>query len=317
MDKRALALVELGSLLRNCGYRFVTPTPATHARVNNRPHNQTAKTLTDIFGWSRPFTSDALPVDMLNLLDQAEAVSARGGMLQSSVRYSTLGSLLLVHSAFPTLGQEDVFFGPDTYRFAGAITRLAREYPDFVPQRAIDIGAGSGAGGLFAAGAFPSLTEIVLGDVNAAALLFSEMNARLNGISIAKARCSDVLRDLPEPADLIISNPPYLVDARKRAYRHGGGQWGFDLSLRILDEALEKLTPGGKLVLYTGAPILNNVDLFREVAAERLLGHAWQYDEIDPDVFGEELEGAPYDQADRIAVVSLNVTGPAERRLST
>jgi hypothetical protein len=33
----------------------------------------------------------------------------------------------------------------------------------------------------------------------------------------------------------------------------------------------------------------------------------YTYEEIDPDVFGEELESAPYDQADRIAVVALTV----------
>jgi hypothetical protein len=31
------------------------------------------------------------------------------------------------------------------------------------------------------------------------------------------------------------------------------------------------------------------------------------YEELDPDVFGEELESAPYDQADRIAVVGITI----------
>jgi hypothetical protein len=31
------------------------------------------------------------------------------------------------------------------------------------------------------------------------------------------------------------------------------------------------------------------------------------YEELDPDVFGEELENAPYDQADRIAVVGVTI----------
>jgi hypothetical protein len=33
----------------------------------------------------------------------------------------------------------------------------------------------------------------------------------------------------------------------------------------------------------------------------------YTYEEIDPDVFGEELDSAPYDRADRIAVVALTV----------
>jgi hypothetical protein len=33
---------------------------------------------------------------------------------------------------------------------------------------------------------------------------------------------------------------------------------------------------------------------------------AWTYEEIDPDVFGEELEAPAYRAADRIAAVVLN-----------
>ena len=141
MEKRILALIELGRLLRESGYRFVTPTPATHARVNSRPQNQLGTTLADIFGWSRPFAGDALPTDMLRLLDQAEALRAKDGLFRSEVRYSSLGSLLFAHSAFPTQGQGDVFFGPDTYRFTREIARLSGRQAGFAPRRAIDIGA--------------------------------------------------------------------------------------------------------------------------------------------------------------------------------
>ena len=36
-------------------------------------------------------------------------------------------------------------------------------------------------------------------------------------------------------------------------------------------------------------------------------GRAFTVEEIDPDVFGEELEHAPYDRADRIAAVAVTV----------
>jgi hypothetical protein len=39
-------------------------------------------------------------------------------------------------------------------------------------------------------------------------------------------------------------------------------------------------------------------------------GVRWSYEEIDPDVFGEELEVAPYDRADRIAVVAATIERP-------
>jgi len=35
---------------------------------------------------------------------------------------------------------------------------------------------------------------------------------------------------------------------------------------------------------------------------------SWTYEELDPDVFGEELERGVYTGADRIAAVTLTVT---------
>jgi hypothetical protein len=67
------------------------------------------------------------------------------------------------------------------------------------------------------------------------------------------------------------------------------------------------LAPGGRLVLYTGSAIVNGSDLFHEALSSRLAGRGvrFAYEEIDPDVFGEELEYAPYDRVDRIAVVGV------------
>jgi hypothetical protein len=38
----------------------------------------------------------------------------------------------------------------------------------------------------------------------------------------------------------------------------------------------------------------------------------YTYEEIDPDVFGEELESAPYDRVDRIAAVALTIRNSKE-----
>ena len=43
----------------------------------------------------------------------------------------------------------------------------------------------------------------------------------------------DVLNGIDRPADIVIANPPYLVDAARRVYRHGGGEYGSALSVRI------------------------------------------------------------------------------------
>jgi hypothetical protein len=43
-------------------------------------------------------------------------------------------------------------------------------------------------------------------------------------------------------------------------------------------------------------------------------GCSFAYDEIDPDVFGEELENPPYDRADRIAAVAITIDAGNEER---
>ena len=55
---------------------------------------------------------------------------------------------------------------------------------------------------------------------------------------------------------------------------------------------------------------MNGTDPFRDAAAARLAGSGvcWTYEEIDPDVFGEEVEAGAYTAADRIAAVLLTVT---------
>jgi methylase of polypeptide subunit release factors len=230
------------------------------------------------------------------------------GEFRSLVRFSTLGGMLFAHSAYPTVDSDAVFFGPDTYRFARAVQWLADHVPDFHPETVIDVGAGSGAGGIFAASLFPGSCRTILADINSKALTFCEVNAALNHAEVETCQ-SDVLTGVDAKGDLIISNPPYLVDASTRAYRHGGGHWGCALGARVLEEALGKLTDGGRLLLYTGAPIVNGTDMFRKAAESTLASRvrAFRYEEQDPDVFGEELDQPPYDCADRIATVVLHV----------
>jgi hypothetical protein len=57
--------------------------------------------------------------------------------------------------------------------------------------------------------------------------------------------------------------------------------------------------------LYTGAPIVEGVDVLREglLALAATAGASLAYEELDPDVFGDELDGAAYAHVDRIAVI--------------
>jgi len=299
------ALFHLAQAVQSTGYAFTTPTPATHARVNARPDSVWARDLRDVFGWSRPFHDGVVPPEIQALMRDAGVLVPAAEGSRSAVRLSSLDGLLFLHSAFPTMAADAVFFGPDTYRFARAI--LAHLKDGAPIRRAVDIGCGAGPGAILVARAHPT-GEVLAVDINQAALRLTQVNAALAGVRVS-AVDSNLLSSAPGLFDLIVSNPPYLVDPNSRAYRHGGGPLGAGLSLAILDTALERLAPGGTLLLYTGAAIVNGTDPFKDAAAARLAGSgaSWTYEELDPDVFGEELEHGVYTSADRIAAVLLTI----------
>jgi methylase of polypeptide subunit release factors len=170
----------------------------------------------------------------------------------------------------------------------------------------VDVGAGSGAGALCVARSLDR-ARIILADVNPKALGLSAVNAAINDVESAEIVLSDVLQGVDCDPDLVIANPPYLLDDELRLYRHGGGDLGISLAQRVATESLGRLAPGGRLVLYTGTPIVSGVDRFFEFVEPLLQLHCSQfiYEEIDPDVFGQELEKRAYANVDRISAVGL------------
>ena len=301
LDASERALVAVGAALRSAAYHFVTPTPATHQRNYGRLSE--ALDLRDVFGWSRVFERDLLPPGVFGLLQEASALDRLGDRYRSRVRYSTCHDDLFVHSAYPTDSDDSVFFGPDTYRFWALVQR---EMPSDPGLRVVDLACGTGAGGVAAARvAVPS--RLVLADINPAALRFARVNAALAELDVELVE-SDVLQRVEGALDLVVANAPYLASGP--IYRSGGPALGTDLSLRIVREVLPRLAPGGRLVLYTGAPIVGGIDVLRAAVWPHVRGHDARYEELDPDVFGEELDEPRYAEVERIAAVSLVVTKP-------
>lgn len=302
------ALLSLVQAVRETGYRFTTVTPATHARVNARPENARAQSLRDVLGWSRPFAPDLLPPAILSALRRADALTGRGDDLRATVRLSSLDDGLFLHSAYPPRAADAVFFGPDTLRFVGAVLDHleARTAP---VRRAVDIGCGSGAAGICIAKRAPQ-AEVALVDINPAALRAATVNARAAGVSNVRLFLSDMLTGIEGSFDLIVSNPPFMIDRGARAYRHGGGPLGAGLSLAVVEAASKRLAPGGSLVLFTGSAIVDGSDPFREAAGAlcEAAGLTWTYREFDPDEYGEELDDPAYGAVERIALVVLTAT---------
>jgi len=300
------SLARLLNYLQAEAYRFITVTPLTHARVLTRRAGETGSSLRDIFGWNLPFTEAALPAVILHSMDAAGVLERCGEQLRSKVRVSSMDDALFLHSAYPTQQEDAVFFGPDTYRFVRFMRQALHGVTPVPGMRILDIGCGSGAGGLMLAKQYPG-SRLVMNDINPLALHYAALNARSLGVTAQLAQ-GDSVNAVDGEFDLIIANPPYLIDKNARTYRHGGDKLGRALSLRMVGESLPRLAQGGRLLLYTGVAMVDGVDgLMQEL--KPLLAEAacsWRYEEIDPDVFGEELEQPAYKQVDRIAAVGLD-----------
>ena len=306
------ALLELGRQMLTGGYRFTCVTPDTHAIVDARRGHAQASDLRDIFGWSLPFDQRLLSADWLALMRQAGVLEQReGGLCGSAVRYASFDRTIVVHSAWPTAQNDAVFFGPDTYRFGALIERVLGERGSAPPRTVVDIGCGTGAGGILAARLLgsASATRVLFTDINRKALAYAAINAQLAGLKAYACCKSDVLQQVEDPVDLVIANPPYMFDPQERAYRHGGGALGSALSVRILGESLQRLAPGGCLILYTASPIVAGIDTLWQACKPLLdkAGVRHDYREIDPDVFGSELHTPAYAEVERIAAVGLVV----------
>ncbi|MFN2361145.1 MAG: methyltransferase [Marinobacter sp.] len=299
-------LLSLAMMLKATGYSFTTVTPATHARVNSRFKNAWARNTTDVFGWSRPFGEGVITSQLFEAMRNAGVLGTHGDGWVPRVRASTLRDQLFLHSAYPTTGSDAVFFGPDTYRFTNAIAQYLDG--DVRLQRAVDIGCGAGPGAVVVAVERPQ-ADVFAVDINDMALRYTAVNARLAGATRVEVQHSDLLDGVDGDFDLIVANPPYLLDAQERIYRHGGGSSGEGLSLAIADLARTRLAPGGTLLLYTGTAIIDGTDRFLASVAPFLddCSIQWNYQELDPDVFGEELDEPAYAEADRIAAVLLTV----------
>ena len=293
--------LELLRTLSRLGYAFVTVTPETQKRIVARHHKEHARDLRDVFGWSLEFEEDLLPHDLFATLRDGGLVERCGHGWKSMVRVSTVAGRLFLHSAFPTDADDSVFLGPDSMRFTDF---LRAELTGTNPVgRLIDIGAGTGVGGIVAAGLLPG-TAVELADLNEKALGFARVNAAHAGLDVA-TYVSDGVGAVAPGFDLAVANPPFIIDEDGPAYRAGGAMHGAELSLSWALGAAAKLAPGGRILLYTGSAIVDGRDALREALEDGLpaCGCRLAYREIDPDIFGEELDKPAYRDVERIAAV--------------
>jgi hypothetical protein len=297
------ALSDLLCLLKERRYRFVTPTPATHIRVISR-RDRRAQRLEDVLGWNLPFETGLLDEEIEGLLRKANAITQHRGMWRSLIRVSSLRDCLCIHSAFPTEDRNAAFFGPDSYRFADLITSELPAHALGKDKLIVDVGAGVGVGAIIAGKICPE-ARLCMTEINPIALEFARINVEAAGIQ-AKALLTDCVQGIEDIIDLALANPPYLMDPHQRLYRNGGKRLGAQVTIDMARFILPRLSHGGRFILYSGSAILAGRDEMelglRTLAHEH--GCMLQYRELDPDVFGEELEHPAYAEVDRIALIA-------------
>lgn len=137
---------------------------------------------------------------------------------------------------------------------------------DWVKRRdlrtVVDLGTGSGCIAVTLAVHAPDLHVAAI-DLSAAALGVARTNAERHGVgSRVTFRVGDLLTPLVEPVDLIVSNPPYVKEGEWDALPISvqqeprlallAGADGLNIIRRLLQQASQKLRPGGVMLVEIG-----------------------------------------------------------------
>jgi len=156
-----------------------------------------------------------------------------------------------------------------------------------------EVGTGSGAIAITLAH-YLHRARVYAIDISLDALEVAAINCQRQGVADrVKLIRGSLLESLPEPADLIVANLPYLtqkemktlapeVAAYEPALALAGGENGLDVIMALCDQIKGKLRPGGLLLLEIGAGQA-------EAVVSRLKELEPQAEvEISPDLSGHE-----------------------------
>jgi len=152
---------------------------------------------------------------------------------------------------------------PETEGVVQAVLELARG-----PRRILDVGTGSGA--LAVTLALETHAETWATEISAQAAAVAAENARTLGARVGFVVCDLVAAIAGDTFDLIVCNPPYVpLTAREGLQREVrdwepqvalfGGETGFEIYDRIVNEAPRVLRAGGRLVMELGFGSLGHV----------------------------------------------------------
>ena len=145
------------------------------------------------------------------------------------------------------------------------------------PLRIVDVGTGSGAIAIAVAkhiaSAYPAGAHFTAIDVSADALAVAKKNAQSNGVSEQITfETGNLLSSIPaEPSlDLVLSNPPYVSEAEfaelsptvrdhEPKLALVSGEHGTELIQPLIEQAADRLHPGGQLIIELSPMIADAV----------------------------------------------------------
>jgi release factor glutamine methyltransferase len=154
-------------------------------------------------------------------------------------------------------------------------------------RRIVDAGTGSGCIAVSLAVSLPGV-RVTATDTSAGALAVARRNARRHGVEDRIAFIEgDLIAGVKDPADLIVSNPPYvpagdLVSLPPEVARYEphqallAGDDGLSAIGRLLEEGRQHLAPAGRLVVEFGFGQASRVTALAAAAGWRL--HSMRHD---------------------------------------
>jgi release factor glutamine methyltransferase len=153
-------------------------------------------------------------------------------------------------------------------------------------RRVLDIGTGSGA--IAVTLQIETGAEVWATDLSVAALAVAAHNAGRLGANVSFVACDLMGAIAGSSMDLIVSNPPYVPATQREGLQREirdwephlalfGGESGFEIYGRIVEDAPRVLRPGGWLILELGFGCLDRV---------RALLAGWRDVLVVPDLAG-------------------------------
>jgi methylase of polypeptide subunit release factors len=242
---------------------------------------------------------DALGRSGVDALGATGFAAVEADEVVSRVRVLPIGRLLVAADGYAT--------GDDPEDYVAVYTPTSRLLDSLTPRprvgRALDVATGSGIHALLAAA---HADRVVATDVNARALVFTELNAALNGLSNIECRAGSLFEPVAgETFDLITCNAPYVVSPERRwAYRDAGFN-ADEVSERIVREAAAHLADGGFATMLVSwlaededEPDERAIEWAERTGCDSWILSTWDADPLShASSWNSHLEGEAFEQA--------------------